>query len=308
VTVTGRTAPGADVSVSAAPTDVAGLATTTQTRADRQGAFSATVALGFGTNVVTVGVAKGNGTGYARVAVVSTALPGTLVLGVDDPSGDDHGPGTYTYPTSGDFHPGAFDLTQFQVIDAGATIYLRAELRDLTPTFGSPLGAQLLDVFVRDPGAGSFSTAPPFGSRNFQVAPDSAWSSRVEVQGFADPVFVNAGGQNLGPVTVTANQATGSILIAVPSAALGHPAAGWTFTVALHGQDGFSGDQARGFQPTAQPFQFGLCAPGGTSPICGIDPNTAPKVIDTVVPSGVTQEDELNPIPGPATLHGVLVP
>src|SRR6185437_4914503 len=169
----------------------------------------------------------------------------------------DHGPGTYTYPTSGDFHPGAFDLTQFQVIDAGATIYLRAQLRDLTPTFGSPLGAQLLDVFVRDPTGGTgggFSTAAPFASRNFQVAADSAWSSRIEVQGFADPVFVNAGGQNLGPVTVTANQATG-------------------------------------FAPTPQPFQFGLCAPGGTSPICGIDPNTAPKVMDTVVPSGVTQED-----------------
>jgi glucoamylase len=309
--VTGQTAPGADVSVSAAPTDVAGLATTTQTRADRQGRFTATVSLGFGTNVVTVGVSKGNSTGYARVAIVSSALPGTLVLGADDPSGDDHGPGTYAYPTSGDFHPGAFDLTQFQVIDAGATIYLRAQLRDLTPTFGSPLGAQLLDVFVRDPTGGTgggFSTAAPFASRNFQVAADSAWSSRIEVQGFADPVFVNAGGQNLGPVTVTANQATGSILIAVPSAALGHPAAGWTFTVALHGQDGFSGDQARGFAPTPQPFQFGLCAPGGTSPICGIDPNTAPKVMDTVVPSGVTQEDELNPIPGPATLHGILVP
>jgi glucoamylase len=311
-TVTGRTAPNADVSVSSAPTDVAGLATTTQTRADRTGTFTATVTLGFGTNVVTVGVAKGGSfreaTGYARVAIVSTALPGTLVLGADDPSGDDHGPGTYAYPTSGDFHPGAFDLTQFQVIDAGATIYLRAQLRDLTPTFGSPLGAQLLDVFVRDPASGSFSTAAPFPSRNFQVAADSAWSSRIEVQGFADPVFVNAGGQNLGPVTVTANQATGSILIAVPSAAFGHPVAGWTFTIALHGQDGFSGDQARGFQPTPQPFNFGLCAPGGTSPICGIDPNTAPKVIDTVVPAGVTQEDELNPIPGPATLHGILVP
>jgi glucoamylase len=305
--VSGTTAPGAQVSVSAAPTDVAGPTTTVATAADAQGNFSVSVPLGFGTNVVTVAAAKGTATGYARLAIVSTALPGTSVLSLTDPSGDDHGPGTFAYPTSGDFHDGAFDLLQFQVIDAGATIFLRAELRDLTPTFGSPLGAQLLDVFVRDPSAAGFSTAPPFPQRNYQIAGDSAWSSRIEVQGFADPVFVNASGQSLGGVTVTANQATRSILVAVPSSALGHPTTGWVFTVVLHGQDGFSGDQARGFAPTPQAFLFGLCAPGTVSPVCGIDPGTAPKVIDTIPPSGVSQSTELDPTLGPVVLHGVPV-
>ena len=36
------------------------------------------------------------------------------MLNVTDPAGDDSGPGTYQYPTSGDFQPGAFDLTRFQ--------------------------------------------------------------------------------------------------------------------------------------------------------------------------------------------------
>jgi glucoamylase len=286
---------------------VAGTATTLGVTADAQGHFTAKVPLGFGTNVITAGVAKGNGTGYARTTVVSTTLPGTAVLSVTDPAGDDHGPGTFAYPTAADFHDGAFDLTAFQVIDAGATIYLRAQLRDLTPTFGSPLGAQLLDVYVRDPAAATFSTAAPSALRNYTVAADSAWSSRIEVEGFADPAFVNASGQNLGPVTVTANQATGSILIAVPAAALGHPAAGWTFTVALHGQDGFSPDRARSFAPTPQPYQFGLCPTGGTGPVCGIDPGTAPKVMDTVTPTGTDQTTELDPTRGPVTLHGVPV-
>ena len=57
----------------------------------------------------------------------------------------------------------------------------------------------------------------------------------------------------------------------------GHPTSGWMFTVVLTGQDGFSPDQARGFAPTPQPFLFGLCAPGGASPICAADPATAPK-------------------------------
>ena len=83
--------------------------------ADGAGQFAVDVALGFGTNVVTVGAERGKATGYARLTVVSTALPGT-----------------------------------------------------------------------------GFSTAAPFPSRNFTIAADSAWSSRIEAQGFADPVFVDA--------------------------------------------------------------------------------------------------------------------
>ena len=76
-----------------------------------------------------------------------------MLLDVTDPNGDDNGPGNYAYPTSGDFHPGAFDIQEFQVIDDGTNIIFRVQTRDLTPTFGSPLGAQLVDVYVHDPGA-----------------------------------------------------------------------------------------------------------------------------------------------------------
>jgi hypothetical protein len=187
-------------------------------------------------------------------------------------------------------------------------VYLLTQLRDLTPTFGSPLGAQLLDVFIRDPKATAFSSAPPYPQRNYTIAADSAWSSRIEVQGFAGPVFVDAGGGSLGTVTVTANQATRSILIGVPKTALGQPGAGWVFTVAVHGQDGFSADQARGFAATPQPFAFGVCAPGGTAAICAADQGTVPKVIDTIVPAGVDQSTELDPTRGVVTLHGVPLP
>ena len=88
----------------------------------------------------------------------------------------------------------------------------------------------------------------------------------------------------------------------------GTPGPGWVFSVTLHGQDGFSSDQARGFQPTAQDFQFGLCAPGGTAPICSIDPGTAPKVMDVITPAGVDQSTELDPTAGAVTIHGVTVP
>jgi carbohydrate-binding DOMON domain-containing protein len=96
----------------------------------------------------------------------------------------------------------------------------------------------------------------------------------------------------------------------VTKAALGGtPASGWTFTVVLHGQDGFSPDQARGFAATPQPFQFGVCAPGGTSPICAVDPATVPKAMDVLTPAGVSQADELDPTKhNPVVIEGVKIP
>jgi glucan 1,4-alpha-glucosidase len=304
-TVTGTTSPGTTLTVAAAPTDLAGPTTTVSTTADRSGRFSATVSLGYGANVITVAGALGSATGYARLTVVSDVVPGTTVLDVTDPSGDDHGPGTFAYPTAADFHDGAFDIQRFQVIDAGTTVYLRTQLRDLTPTFGSAMGAQLLDVYVRDPAAGTTSTAAPYASRDYTVG--DGFTQRMEVQGFASPVYVDASGASKGSVTVTATQATRSILVAVPKSVFGQPGAGWVFTVALHGQDGFSSDQARGFAATAGAYQFGVCGAGGTAAICGADPATVPRVMDTLTPVGVSQSTELDPTLGPVTLRGVTV-
>src|SRR5205823_12317753 len=132
------------------------------------GSFSATVPVGFGSNVITVSATTGGGhkTGYAKVTVTNEG-GGATVLDVTDPSGDDNGPGTYAYPTDSSFHPGAFDLTRFQVLSDGTFAYLRATLANLDPTFGVTDGAQLLDVYVHVPGAATTSTHAAFDSRNY---------------------------------------------------------------------------------------------------------------------------------------------
>ena len=56
-------------------------------------------------------------------------------------------------PDVGDFHAGAWDMQRFQVFDDGTNIIFRVQNRDQSPTFGSPLGAQLIDVYVHDPAA-----------------------------------------------------------------------------------------------------------------------------------------------------------
>ena len=308
VTVTGATTPGAKVVIEATDTDTGPPSATATATAGADGSYSADMPIGFGTNVLTATAAAGSGTGYAQVTVVGDIVGGTTVLDVTDPSGDDNGPGTYQYPTSGDFIAGSFDITRFQVISSGSQVFLRTTLRTLTPTFGNLIGAQLLDVYVHSPGAGATSTAAAFPQRNYTIAPADAWSQRVEVQGFAAPVWVDANGNSVGTAAVVSSAAAKTITIELPASAFGTPGSGWSFAVVLTGQDGFSTDQARGFAPTPQPFLFGVCAPGGTSAICGVDPGTVPKALDVITPSGVDQATELDPTLGPVVIRAVPVP
>jgi glucoamylase len=307
VTVSGTTTPDATVDAEAAGVS-GGTAAIASTTAGDDGSWTLSLPASFGTTTITVTATQGGATGYAQTSVSDDALPGTNVLNVTDPANDDNGPGTYAYPTSSDFVPGAFDLLGLKVNQDATNVYVQVHLRNLAPTFGNDFGAQLLDVFVRAPSAGAFSTAAPFTSRNYTIAPDSAWSQFAEVQGFASPVWQDAAGDALGNPQFLADSATGTATIAFPKATFGTVTSGWTFTLALTGQDGFSSDQARAFAPTPQPFSFGVCGPTTVSPICGVDPGTVPKVVDTITPAGVAQATELDPTDGPVTLQGVVVP
>jgi glucoamylase len=309
VTVTGTTTPGNSVTVAATNTDTDFTTTLHAATVASDGSFSVTIPLAGGTYVLNTAATSPSGA-TARVArtVVFDQPPGTQVFAVDDPDNDDNGPGNYAYPTSGDFHAGAFDIEHFAVYDAGPTVVFQLRTRDLTPTFGSPLGAQLVDVYVHVPGASATSTAAAFPERRYAIAPAGAWSRLIEVQGFGQR-FVDADGSTLGTIGIRGNAISRNITFAVPKDALGTPAAGWGFTVVLTGQDGFSSDQARGFTPTPQGFQFGVCATASSDPHCTFDPGQVPKAVDVLTPTGVAQSDELDyTIHNPVTIAPVVVP
>ena len=308
-TVTGTTTPGSAVTVESADTTTGAPASVTSTTAAADGSFSAAVPVSFGSNAITVSATApgGRSTGYGQVTVTNEG-GGSTVLDVTDPTGDDNGPGTYQYPTDSSFVAGSFDLTRFQVLSDGTFAYLRVTLRTLVPTFGAIDGAQLLDVYVHVPGASATSTQAAFASRNYTIAPSGAWSQRVEVQGFASPAWVNAAGNSVGTASALAVQTDRTITVALPEAQFGTPASGWGFTVVLTGQDGFSADLARAFTATPGAFTFGVCAPGGTAPICSVDPATVPKAMDVITPPGVSQATELDPTLGPVVIQPVTVP
>jgi glucoamylase len=309
VTVSGTSAPGNTIDVSATNIDANSANTIVTTTAAADGGWSVEVPIQGGTIVLdVVATSPAGATAHQRRTVVFDFTPGTVLLDTADPAGDDHGPGNYAYPTSTNFQPGAFDIERFQVLDNGTEVIFRLQTRNLSPTFGSPLGAQLVDVYVHDPAAADTSTAASFPQRNYQIAGGSAWSRLIEVQGFGQR-YVDAGGATLGTVTVRANEISRFITFSVPKATLGQPGSGWGFTVVLTGQDGFSPDQARGFAPTPQEFLFGVCAQPSSDPHCTVDPGTVPKALDVLTPAGVSQADELDyTLHQPVTLEAVTIP
>ena len=306
LTVSGTTEAGNQVDVLVTNTDANMAATSASTVAAADGSFTVDLSITGGVSIVNVAATSATGdTAHATRTIVFDFVPGTSLLDVTDPDGDDNGPGNYAYATFGDFQPGAWDMQRFQVFDDGANIIFRVQNRNQSPTFGSPLGAQLIDVYVHDPAAVSTSTAAAHPFRNFQIAPDSAWSTLIQVQGFGQR-FENATGATLGTVSIRANSLSRFITFSVPKVALGQPGPGWKFTVVETGQDGFSPDQARSFAATPQDFAFGVCATASADPHCTVDPNTVPKVIDVLTPTGVLQSDELDyTLHSPVTITGV---
>ena len=311
VVVTGTSAPGNAILVAATNTDNNSQTSTAVGAANASGAFTVTVPVTGGTTVLNVvAVSPSGATAHQQLSVVYDFTPGTVLLDVTDPSGDDNGPGNYAYPTAGDFHPGAFDMQEFQVIDNGTNDVFKLRLRDLSPTFGSPLGAQLVDVYVHDPTAATsdVTTTAAYASRNYAIAPSAAWSKLIEVQGFGQK-YVDAHGNTLGTVTISANSISRFITFSVPKSTLGQIGSGWGFTVVLTGQDGFSPDQARAFTATPGGYSFGVCATPSSDPHCTVDPNTVPKAMDVLTPPGVSQSDELDyTIHNPVTLQDVVIP
>ena len=110
-------------------------------------------------------------------------------------------------------------------------------------------------------------------------------------------------------MNISANAISRYITFSVAKSALGGtPGSGWTFTLTLTGQDGFSSDQARAFTPTPGDYSFGVCAAPSTDPKCTFDPTAVPKVMDTIPPTGTEQSAELDYTAGPVVLQGFTLP
>jgi glucoamylase len=333
--VGGTTAAGATVDIAVtgtAPGASAPATSITTVTADPSGAFTATVDLQPGTNSVAVATTtsgsatNSDATNEAILTVTDLHVPGTVVLSAAAAPGGGNGPGTYAYPTATNpdgspvFAPDSFRLGGLTVTDSGSTVTFQVGIANLQPTFGSLLGAQLIDLYIHAPSgaapAGEVQSTAAAGAFNYSLAPGSAWNQLIEVDGFGTDDWVTpatatsglSSASSVGTPQVSVAQLSqtsggdtpGVVSITVPTSVLGTPGPGWTFTVTLTGQDGFGTDDARTFTATPQGYNFGVCSAAVASEasppaICSVNPSTVPYVMDTIPPSGVNVQTELDP-------------
>src|SRR5450759_56063 len=91
--------------------------------------------------------------------ILPDVTPSKTILDVNDPASDDHGPGSYIYPTDSVFSSKAYDLTAFCISSDEKNFIFKFTFAGAIPNpWGSPnnLAIQTLDVYIdKDPGAGT---------------------------------------------------------------------------------------------------------------------------------------------------------
>ncbi len=194
----------------------------------------------------------------------------TWFLVVDDPTGDDDGPGTYTYPTDPVFEPAVFDLKRFSVgVDRSNLVFKFEVVGPINNVWGSGIGlsVQTFDVYLdTDPGAGTGARLLLEG-RNAALEAGNGWDYAVWVEGWAQKVLrpdesgapVEMSGES---VKVIVDPAQRTVTLRVPLALFGEGAdpTTWGYAAALLSQEGFPAPGVRRVRevlPQAEQWRVG---------------------------------------------------
>ncbi len=176
---------------------------------------------------------------------------GVLVLRVDDPTGDDFGPGTYTYPSDAVFTAGAYDLTEFVVEEEENylkfTVGVGAPIQNPWNS-GINLSIQTIDIYIdTDPGAGTGARLLLEG-RNAAMPAEFGWEYAVWVEGWHQKVLhpedpsdpASAPVEMSGsPLRVRVDSDGGKVIVRVPKEVIDGDPREFGYTMVLLGQEGF---------------------------------------------------------------------
>lgn len=199
-----------------------------------------------------------------------------VVADVDDPAGDDHGPGgRYAYPTD----PGwrlqrPLDIEHVRVSVAGGALRVQLRMHAIEDAWNPPNGFDhvAFALYLQVPGLGDGTSVMPL--QNASLPDGMRWNLRLRANGFTNALFSAAGASASSegtPVSPSADIAVDrrqrTVTFTLPASALGRP-------VSLSGAKLYvtTWDMAEGprpLQPQAGPTTFG-----------GGDGNRDPLVMD----------------------------
>ncbi len=218
----------------------------------------------------------------------------TWVIDVNDPANDDHGPGTYEYPTDGVFVPGVFDLLNFKVGYDENNLVFRAEMRGpVDNPWGAPnsLSIQTIDVYIETDGA-SNGTRLLRNARNAALASEYAWDYALTIAGWNYGLFTSSSPEKASadfPLTIFTDPGKNVIVAKVPLSAIPGDPATWAYAVTVMSNDGYGVNGLRDVLPEKEQWRVGG----------GADDSNHTRIIDLLWPEGSTptQEEMLSNYP-----------
>jgi carbohydrate-binding DOMON domain-containing protein len=185
--------------------------------------------------------------GGPALLVVPDISPVTPVLTVDDPEKDDHGPGSYTYPTDGVFVPQCFDGKQFVAgYDENNMVFTFSVYGQLTDPWPASVGfsVQAFDVYIDVDQKADSGRRLLLPGRNAAVAAEDAWDYAVWVEGWTPGLYkVDAKGapQKVDvSIKIVVDPAARKVTVRVPKSAFPTwDPQKWSYLAAVLSQDGY---------------------------------------------------------------------
>lgn len=195
------------------------------------------------------GCASGGAGGGSSSGGAATSGGVTL----EDPSGDDKGPGTYTYPTDKAYAPGSFDLRKLEIVPQGDTTEFRLTFNariedpwDSKAWGGNGFSVQMAFIHIDMDKAPNSGVQDGMPGTNVRFAPNEAWDRVVIIspQGqtrLNSEIDQKASQWKDKVVVPKITRASGRTLIAVvDNAALGGtPSRSWGYQALVQSNEGF---------------------------------------------------------------------
>ncbi|MGQ9778973.1 MAG: glucodextranase DOMON-like domain-containing protein [Bacillota bacterium] len=223
---------------------------------------------------------------------------------MEDPPGDDFGPGTYLYPKNKVFAPyhGHFDLCSFSVSTVGDEVHFDATMGLLANPWQAPEGFshQIIEVYICRGKNGR--TEPPVPGASVRFAPEYPWDVRLKAVPWeaSELLFLRPDGRPVKHPLRVGLAGPRTIRMAVPLSLLGLPRPAWCYYVLVGSYDGFAEDNFRPVMAKPGEWHFG----GGR------DDAWDPNVIDLLAPprGRCSQEHQLGSFDAARGEYAVLFP
>ncbi|MCX6031470.1 MAG: glycoside hydrolase [Chloroflexi bacterium] len=219
----------------------------------------------------------------------------TPVLTVEDPEGDDKGPGSYTYPLDPVFPGHAYDIKTFEVAyDEKNVLFKLTFYGALNNAWGAPngMGVHTVDIYIDQDGKEGSGQRKLLPGRNAAVSAADAWDLAIWAEGWT-PELHKAGSQEPEKVEATwsiaADPGQRKIIIKVPKKVLAQSRDSgsdkpetWKYLAVVLSQEGYPASgvwRVRDVMPASEQWRLGG-APADTNHT---------RIVDVALPQGADQ-------------------